>query len=1003
MPKVSVLIPTYNREHFLRDALESLVKQTSVDFEVVVSDNASEDGTQECVTSFMKELPNLRYLRHDKTIAIHENHITTYNMAQGEYIKWLMDDDILEPRCIETMAKYLDEYPEVTLVTSKRTIIDEYGIEQPDIPATYPIIDHDAFIKGDKLIEIILGTGLNMIGEPSTVMFRKSDVPESWPKFIGHEMRLNGDIGLWFYLLTKGDAIYLINPLSRFRRHQKQDQTNRPDAYILGTIDWFIMLREMKSLGYMKDPSIYKHALRLYIERGEVLLNSIQKDNLYHDELAEQVCWLQKEMDTFDKLKSPEEDCTPQAYLPIVRKPKVSIIIPVYNNVLLTKNCLYSIFEVTQESDFEVIVVDNNSQDGTAEFLLNEVGPRIKVIHNNENLGFAKACNQGALQASGDYLLFLNNDTVVTTEDWLAKMLEPFSKDKLIGIVGCKLLYPDNSIQHAGVGFLDKNGEYEPVHVYRGDSRYSKNVMFSQEIQAVTGACLLIERNLFSDVEMMDEGYINGLEDIDLCLKVKIKGYKVFYESAAEVYHLESQSAGRFKFAHENIERFLNKWNKYGLIETDAEGTDGKFSWIKEKASISKLITNNDCLVSLRKTSIIILTLNNLAYTKLCIESIISNTQGQYELVIVDNGSTDGTKEYLKEIRKDYPNFHLIFNDKNEGYAYACNQGALLASGEYLIFLNNDVILPPNWLQNLIYPFKRDKKIGIIGPNTNYCVGLQKVAGVKYEMESFDAFSENWEDQNTNKLTEVESVIGFCMAIKKSVLDIIGGYDTDFGTGNFEDIDICLRARLVGFKIVINHNVFVHHFGNKTFSNEKIDYTTLMRKNKQIYNAKWQSFSDKVSEDEKLASLYVPLNNKDTFNKEVPPIAINALKHLNILAIPDWHDQVTWYSLIAQFLQLIQTKPEFYLILRVDPPIDSEFQSVIEHLNNIMQDMGIEDIPNLILEGTSLIPSRRGGLYTACNYFIDLPQQRGFLYRRAAEACGCEVITVDEIVKVSAS
>ncbi len=685
----------------------------------------------------------------------------------------------------------------------------------------------------------------------------------------------------------------------------------------------------------------------------------------------------------------------------LMKEPKVSIVIPVYNNVELTKQCLESVFKYTTELDYEVIVIDNGSIDNTENFL-SSLQDQIIIISNDTNLGFAKACNQGANLAKGKYLLFLNNDTVLTKE-WLIRMLEPIENDNSIGIVGCKLLYPNNSIQHAGIGFTDIHGNYEPVHVYQGYSRYSENVMFSKEVQAVTGACLLIKHNLYFDVEMMDEGYVNGLEDIDLCLKVRTKGYKVFYESAAEVYHLESQSVGRFKYVYENINLFLIKWSQLGLIKIDTEEINGKFSWMNNNTGVFKYGTNvNNLILIEERVSIIVLTLNNLDYTKLCIESIINNTHGQYELIIVDNGSTDGTKEYFEGIQQDYPNLRLIFNDKNEGYAYACNQGAALGTGEYLVFLNNDVIVPPNWLSALLSTFAPDLRIGIVGPCTNNCAGPQKVEGIEYKLENYLAYAENWQRKNKGRVTETSMVIGFCMAVRKGVLDIIGGFDSEYGIGNFEDNDFCLRARIIGFKIAIRHDVLIHHFGSRTFINEKIDYEALMEKNKLIFDTKWQSFNDKISEDEKLTCIYVPLDYNVMFNREVPPIKINMQNSKSILAIPDWDDQATWYSLIDKFLQLLKIEPEICMVLRVDPPADEEFQSVLEHLEIFMRDLGIQDIPNIILEGTHLSPFQRGGLYTACEYFVDLPQQRGFLYRRAAVACGCKIITLDNIEKVFA-
>ncbi|HWD93766.1 MAG TPA: glycosyltransferase [Verrucomicrobiae bacterium] len=236
--------------------------------------------------------------------------------------------------------------------------------------------------------------------------------------------------------------------------------------------------------------------------------------------------------------------------------PLVSIVIPVFNRLELTRDCLKALREKTS-GNYEVIVVNNASTDGTAEFLNEqEKAGAIRHIRNSENTGFAQACNQGAQAARGSLLLFLNNDTQVTP-NWLGAMAQAAQRPQ-IGVVGAKLLYANNRIQHAGIGFI--NGI--PDHPHRNAAADAPEVNKFRELDMVTGACLMIHRDLYLKLGGFDEIFRNGVEDIDLCLRVRAAGWKVVYEPKATVYHLEGQSEGRFNHVNENLKIFFERWGK---------------------------------------------------------------------------------------------------------------------------------------------------------------------------------------------------------------------------------------------------------------------------------------------------------------------------------------------------------------------------------------------------------------------------------------------------------
>lgn len=244
--------------------------------------------------------------------------------------------------------------------------------------------------------------------------------------------------------------------------------------------------------------------------------------------------------------------------------PLVSIIIPVFNNLNFTKNCLIALSQNTIYQPYEVVIIDNGSTDGTAQFLSCLEGD-VQIIKNEKNLGFGKASNQGAKAANGEYLLFLNNDTL-PTKGWLTELVKIATDNEHVGIVGSKLLYPDNTIQHAGVAF-NKYGKV--YHIYQGLPRDHPNVSKIREFQAVTGACMLIKKEIFMKVGGFDERFLNGFEDIDLCLKVKELGYQILYCPSSVVYHFESRTEGRKDHDIENSRVFSDKWR--GKIAPDEE------------------------------------------------------------------------------------------------------------------------------------------------------------------------------------------------------------------------------------------------------------------------------------------------------------------------------------------------------------------------------------------------------------------------------------------------
>ncbi len=236
--------------------------------------------------------------------------------------------------------------------------------------------------------------------------------------------------------------------------------------------------------------------------------------------------------------------------------PKCSIIIPVHNRASLTRQCLNSLLARPPTGcDFEIIVVDDASTDLTPSSL-SEYGNQIRVIRHLTNMGFASSCNDGAAIASGEYLVFLNNDTI-PGDRWLDALLSYVTSHSKAAVVGSKLLFPNDTIQHAGVVI---GQDRWPRHIYAGFPADHPAVNKSRRFQIVTAACALVRRETFEQVGGFDTAFVTGAEDVDLCLRLGERGYEVHYCHDSVLYHLESVSPRLSNLDEHNGRLYQSRW-----------------------------------------------------------------------------------------------------------------------------------------------------------------------------------------------------------------------------------------------------------------------------------------------------------------------------------------------------------------------------------------------------------------------------------------------------------
>jgi GT2 family glycosyltransferase len=236
---------------------------------------------------------------------------------------------------------------------------------------------------------------------------------------------------------------------------------------------------------------------------------------------------------------------------------RLSIIVPVFNKWELTEQCLRSLHKHTPP-DVEVMVVDNASLDATPT-VCSVLGERLfpgqfHYIRLERNANFGPACTLGAERASAQYLFFLNNDTILT-QNWLPPLLTALEDDQGLGAVGPLLLYPGaDRVQHAGVLF---HPGIQVSHALERVSLTSPLVRKRRSFQAITGAALMMRKDLFQDCGGFHSAYANGLEDLDLCCRIREKGLRLTVVPESVIYHIASQSAGRFDNERRNYSIFL--------------------------------------------------------------------------------------------------------------------------------------------------------------------------------------------------------------------------------------------------------------------------------------------------------------------------------------------------------------------------------------------------------------------------------------------------------------
>ncbi len=395
-------------------------------------------------------------------------------------------------------------------------------------------------------------------------------------------------------------------------------------------------------------------------------------------------------------------------------------------------------------------------------------------------------------------------------------------------------------------------------------------------------------------------------------------------------------------------------------------------------------------------TSIVILTLNQLEYTRMCFESIYAFTAEPFELIVVDNGSTDDTRMFLRELAGRRDNVKVVLNSENTGFAGGCSQGMAVARGEYILLLNNDVIVTEGWLSRMRRPLEADPTIGIVGPRSNCVSGVQILLDVPYsDVTRMHAFARERAETYAGQGMFLPIVIGFAMLMRADLIEAIGGLDTRFGSGNFEDDDFCLRAQLAGQRIWMADDVFIHHFGSRTFMGQKVDYEATIKRNEAIFREKWnldEPLEDRYGIDRlvetlqgrfSLEQLFVPLPDPATVPLVIERVEIEGVERFNLLLDADWSGPAeAWLPSIAAFVEGFSARDPVALV------VSGASDEALAHIGAVLDPLGDEAADVLSIEGGH----SAAGLLGACRGVVLADPAKAARTRHWARLLGLPVL-----------
>ena len=505
-PKISIIVPIFNTpKQFLIEMIESVINQTYTNWELCLADGTSKETyIRKTLEAYAKKDNRIKvkFLSENKGIAKNSNE--ALSLATGNFVGLLDNGDTLAPFALFEIVKVINENPDVNFIYSDEDKISRNGKKRFE-PHFKPDWSPDTLRSYNYITHftVIKQELLDEIG-----WFRE-----------GYDGSENYDL-----ILRVAETAKKIIHIPKILYHHRVSQNS-----VAG--DPYAKLYAYKSATKALDDHIKRVDLKGTVEDG--LFLSSYKINY-----------------TIDTV------------------PMISIIIPNKDHTEDLEKCVKSILHKSTYRNFEIIIVENSSSEERTFKLYDELKKlnNIKLIEWNNPFNYSAVNNYAVKYSTGEVLLFCNNDTEVINPDWIERMLE-HAQRKEVGAVGAKLYYPDNTIQHAGIilGVGNITGHSHKCFPQESNGYFGR-LKSVQNLSAVTGACLMIRKNVFEEIEGFDEGFILAFNDIDLCMKLREKGYLIVFTAYSELYHHESKTRGydnkleKQKMFRIEIKNFQDKW-----------------------------------------------------------------------------------------------------------------------------------------------------------------------------------------------------------------------------------------------------------------------------------------------------------------------------------------------------------------------------------------------------------------------------------------------------------
>ena len=485
-PLISVIVPVYNpNREFLCQAIESILNQAYSNWELCLADDCStQPYVQEVLQKYAQQDERIKVVLRESNGHICRTSNSALEIATGEYIALLDHDDLLAPHALAKVVELLNKHPEADFIYSDEDKVDEKNIHQD--PFFKPDWCPDSFLS--RMYTCHLG------------VYRRSLIKEIGNFRVGFEGSQDYDLVLRF--TEKTEQIYHIPDVLYHWRIHLESTASDSDA---------------KPYAADAAQKAISEAIARRGEPGEVKTHS-----------------------SFAGIYTVRYQ---------IDDPKlVSIIIPTKDLANTLDVCLRSIFTKTTYPNYEVVVIDNGSTEAKTQecfdYWQKQQPERFKYYRYDVPFNYSQINNYAVVKAQGDYLLFLNNDTEVITSDWIEAMVEQAQRPS-IGAVGSLLLYPDDTIQHAGVVLgIGGVAGHSHKHFHVSQPGYISQLASTNNYSAVTGACLMCRREVFKEVRGFEEKLAIAFNDVDFCLKIISHGYRNIYLPHVALYHYESKSRG---------------------------------------------------------------------------------------------------------------------------------------------------------------------------------------------------------------------------------------------------------------------------------------------------------------------------------------------------------------------------------------------------------------------------------------------------------------------------